>query len=401
MKPNPQRNLVLSIVAQNENGTLQQGSESLGQILQSKGYRHHIINMLNPSGGSELLGLLQQQEIYFAYAFAGVGSQLSLNNGTNIWTAARTPFVCLWHDHPAYNFKQHRVDSPFILHGYHVRDHLDARLNYLPPSTSKAFLLPVPFGSVANPADCHPITERVQQILYAKTGKNPSLLAEDWKRHPQALQDILWALVEQAQKDRNLDLTSAAAACLRHAGWADNLALLMGIVEEVDDYIRAWRSDRFARALLPHPVQIIGRGWDYLKAETIRAEFNPPVVTSEFFARMPNFSILANTNPLWRDGLHERVMMGMSVGSIILTDRTEKSDQVFGAMPNYVGFEWHDDLEDVIATALKRSEADNAGYFEAARNAVVAASQKKMLCSMPDYVTEIETAVSQLYADNA
>lgn len=360
------RNLILTIVGENENRALEASSKQLGADLKGYGYESHVLDMSKPSSNQELGDILRGGKVAFAYGFAGVGSRFSIGE-TNLWTATQTPFICLWYDHPAYNYLQHIIDSPYIGHVYHIRDHLDARRKHLPASSSLSVLAPVWYG-IASPVDRRAFRERERSIFYVKTGVDPNKISHEWKQYAAPLQEALWALVEKAKLDRNIDLASATADILSRYGESCNkLGLFMGIVAEVDSYIRAWRSDRLARALLKHPAVIVGRGWDYLETESSKAVFLPPISFQEYIQRVPTYKIIANTNPLWRDGVHERAILGFHYGAVTLTDRTEKTDYAFGGMPNYVGFEWQDNLEEVIAATLKLSDSDDVDYFSTAQ----------------------------------
>jgi hypothetical protein len=380
----PSPNLVLGLVAQNENQVLEAGSVSTGIAFRARGYEYRVIDMFKPSGGEELQQALASGQVAFAYGFAGVGSQLKLANGDNVWTAARTPFVCLWYDHPAYNYRQQIVDSPYVAHGYHIKDHLEVRQKYLPASSSQSVLLTLANG-IYPEARAYPVAKRKREIIYAKTAYQPSAFSEDWKRHSLDIQKTLWSLVEQAQADRNLDLANAAVLEFSRFGLpAEDLNLFMDIIQEVDGYIRAWRSDLLARALLPFPARIYGRGWDYLKDEKRKAEFYPPIPVYEYLRQTYQSRIIANSNPLWRHGIHDRVDHALSTGSIVLTDNTMKSDELYKGMENFVGFEWNvPSLEYAVALAFTRADDDQTDFYQTAETVLAKQAQQV------DYHTQI------------
>lgn len=388
----PERNLVLALVAENENQALRGSSEAIGLDLIGRGYRHQVIDMFVPSGTEELLTLLRSGQVAFVYSFAGVGSRFTLTTGANVWTATRTPFICLWYDHPAYNYHQHMVDSPYVAHIYHVRDHLEARQKFLPGGGARCFLAPLWLGTAPH-HQRRPFRDRQRAIFFVKTGQNPALMSDPWKDHPVRVQDVLWALVQQAQGDRNLNLTAATADILTRYGESpDNLDLFMGIVAEVDRYIRAWRSDRLARALLSHPSVIVGRGWDYLMPHATRAVFEPPITFERYIERTSEYKIMANSNPLWRDGIHERAILGIHYGCLALTDRTEKSDVMFADMKNYIAFDWHDNLDDVIAESLAKADDDDVDYIAHAEKLLAQRGPKGA-----EYLDCIVGAVREIY----
>ena len=389
---NPGRTKILAIVAENENGVLQGVSSGMGVVFARMGYQQTIIDMYQPSGAGRLKAALSAGDVAFAYGFAGTGSRLSFMDGANIWTAARVPFVSLWYDHPCYNYRQHLVDSPYVINGYHVADHIEARIKYLPPSSSRSILLPV-MGEPFLFSREQPLAQCPHAIVFAKTSYQPSMLCVDWLRHPAWLQTVLWELVSQAQKDRNIDLAGAAASLFALHGQDQNdLDIFFGVVQEVDNYVRAWRSDLLARALLPFPAHIIGRGWDYLKHERGIAEFHDPLSFDQYVHHMAKFKIFANSNPVWRDGIHERSFMALSIGRVLLTDRTIKTDQYFEGLSNYVGFEWGESISDAVSRALSAAEQDDSDYINAAGRAL----QKNGVHSYLEYMTTIEQQVKDL-----
>ncbi len=376
---------VLALVAENENGALRLASEGYAGPFSFRGYAQKVINLLEPSGPQALQDSLKTGEVAFAYGLAGVGSALPLADGRNIWEAYRTPFFSLWYDHPSYNYRQHIVDSSYVLNVYHIRDHFEARQAHLPPARSGSVLIRPPCSPESR-KNIEPFRKRQRRILYAKTALRPDEWSSDWKRHPQALQDVLWGLVDLALKDRNLDLSGAGARLFRERGLdTQNLDLFMGAVQEVDAYIRAWRSDRLARALLPHPATIIGRGWDYLEGASSQVSISGPVPAETFWRQIREHQIIANSSPLWRDGIHERAVSGINLGAVALTDRTEKSDAVFGGLSTYAAFDWQDDLQDVVAEALKRADATEEASYAAIDEAL-----EKNFYARPDaYIIEL------------
>ncbi|MEJ0062314.1 MAG: hypothetical protein WDO70_03715 [Alphaproteobacteria bacterium] len=359
------RTRILALVGQNENGMLIDSSEGMGRFFTRMGYQHQVIDLL-ASGGLALLGkALKGGDIAFAYGFAGVGSQLLAGNDVNLWTALRLPFVAFWFDHPSYHYRQHIVSSPYILNCYHIRDHLEARQKYLPPGNAALSLPPTSPGH--NPyARATPWAARQRKFFFAKTAYRPEAIAANWNKYPPLLRDMLASLAEQARSDRHLDLAAATAASFGKIGRPlSDLDGFMGVIQEIDRYIRAWRSDRLARALMAYPVHIYGRGWDYLAGQSSTAEIFPAFPAVDLWRRMTDYRLVANSSPLWRDGVHERVTMGIASGSVTLTDRSEKTDQLFGDLPNYVGFEWNDDdIKQAVALAWDKAH-DEADYLDA------------------------------------
>lgn len=353
---------ILVLVAQNENDALLFASKSLQKFFAGLG-RHEtlLIDLLAPDGLARFYDAIKNDTIIFGCAFAGVGAQLrtDFTEGENVWTYFKTPFLSLWFDHPAYNYRQHAVDSPYVLNCYHVEDHYRVWQACF-SANNAAVLLDLYFG--ANPyAENTAWQNRKNELIYIKSGVDPKRLADGWRAQPPLIQDMLWFLVEAAQKNRNIDLVEETRTLFARAGLPfEAWDLSMGIAQEVDAYIRAWRSDKMARALMSFDATIHGNGWDYLKHETKRAVFAPPLPPADALRTTALYRLTANTNPLWREGIHERTARGIAAACVTVTDHTEASRKAFGDLSNYRGFEWEDSLQDSLsqAFALAAKEPD-------------------------------------------
>jgi len=390
MPPSGSRNRIIGLVAQNENDALAVVSGSIGHLLSTAGYVWQIINLLAPEGLQELSAALGKDDIAFAFGFAGVGSQLS-KDGANLWTALQVPFVAFWYDHPAHNYRQHMVPSPYILNCYHVRDHYEARLKYLPLNNA-AILLP-PVGGLNPFARSSPWVQRERTFLFVKTACEPELISRKWQTCSPLLRHVLETLAEQALRNGDLDLADAAAVAFAEAGHPiSDFDNFFGVIQEIDNYVRAWRSDRLARALLSYPSRIVGRGWDYLAQQPGHAEFIPPFPAHELIWRFVNQRLIANSSPLWRDGIHERVVHGIAAGAVTLTDRTEKADRIFGDLPNYIAFDWNSGLHEAIALAWERAGLDKADYLAAGEQRI----REHLVYDRRNFIEPLETAIGAM-----
>lgn len=363
------RRQTLILVAASENGALQQASIGATHIFNWLGdYHTHIINLLDPDGFSELIKWLEGGDVAMACAFAGVGAQLrtKFSEGENLWTHYKVPFLSLWYDHPAYNYRQHATESPYILNCYHVKDHYDIWTQYFSNCNNGTLLPPCFFPTPY--ADKLSWQERETKILYIKSGIDPQSFLAAWSDKPPLIKDILLFLSDKAQKNRNINLTQETKAIFTKTGLSLTEGdLFWGIIQEVDGYIRAWRSDKLARALLQHEAVIIGNGWDYLKTETSQDIFTPAIHPSKIIEEMGKFKITANTSPLWKYGIHERVGRSISLKCITLTDRSIAGDDGFGDLANYRGFEWSDSLEDVCSETLTNAQNEQPDFQEGIR----------------------------------
>jgi len=363
------RTHVLGLVAQNENAVLAQTSLSMALQYEKLGFTTEVVDLLAQGELERLPQRLAKGNIAFVYAFAGVGSRLQLMNDAHLWTHYKIPFASFWYDHPCYNYRQHTIDSPYVLNIYHVRDHYDIKQRYF-GHTSPSILMPM----IQQPhvkADQKPWRSRQNRILYAKTADNPQAYLTRWKQFGPRLEGVLNEIAAVAVTDRNSDLAQITKDVFdAHKMPIDDLDTFMGSIQEVDRYIRAERSDRLARALLRFPAHIIGRGWDYLPKDKAQATFSDAVRFEDYHMMLLDYKIHANSSPLWRDGIHERVNLALASGSIALTDRSQRSDAYYSDLESYIGFEWNDPIEDSITQSLAKAN-DPIGFAEAAKERIL------------------------------
>lgn len=383
------RNIVISIVGENENGILLSASEWHKSIFSQFGYEHCLVNMLDQQSASQLPGLLKSGKVAFACGLAGVGSRFQTGSGVNLWEAYKIPFVSLWYDHPAHNYPQHIVKSSYILNYYYVEDHFLAWKDFLPHNSAATYS---PGPLCLNPFSRDiPWPLRKKAFMFAKTGKNPVAISAAWEEYPKMLRDMLCGLAEQAKVDRNINLCAATADMFGKIGKStEDLDSFMGVVQEVDLYIRAWRSDAFVRSISGFPAHVYGDGWEYLEGFSKHVKFFPAFSGAKLLHKIIEYRLVANTNPLWRDGIHERVNVGIAGGAVVLTDNTNRSKDIFGGLPNYVGFEWGADIREAAAKAWDKA-GDDVDYVEESIACV-----SKYTHTAGNFMQPLENAIARL-----
>ena len=303
-------NTVLALVGENANGILECQSQRFLDLIESLGFQGRMLNVLEPDFATRLHDVLTG-EVLFAWSYAGVGAKLSLG-GRSLWEIADVPFISVLADAPYIMPSNHHASSPYVVNGYIYREWLELQEAHIGAPCLSTVL---PMGVLPNPDSRKlPWSQRPRRMLFVKTGSDPAALRARWDEWPARLRPILHECADALAARSPGPIAPVLDACLAaHSlvldGWKP---MLFGLLHELDTYIRALRATTMARALLPLPVDIIGDGWDHLRAEDGRARFHAPISALELDAEYAQTQMLVNVTPNFASGAHERVLRGFA-----------------------------------------------------------------------------------------
>jgi hypothetical protein len=351
MKPIP--NNVVAFTGDNLNDILAVQSARFMELLRPFGYVGHVLDLRAPDTSQRLTELVIEG-IAFAWGYAGVGARLGSGN-QNFWASIKVPFVSVLADPPFWMARNHQVPSNWVVNGYVYKDWLNFQKKYIRSPQISSLL---PMGVLPNPDRASiPWERRPVAMAYVKTGSDPKKLMAAWERLPARLNKALREAAAILTDQPTGDLVTVATATFRAVGLhiEENRAMLFGMLNEVDLYIRAVRATRVARALLPLPVEIYGGGWEYLcqEIEGARAVFRPAFHASELDLLFARSRWLVNSTPNFSTGAHERVLRGFAAGCAVASDLNDYARSNLSHLPAFCGFEWNGPgLTDQIAEAL-------------------------------------------------
>jgi hypothetical protein len=126
--------------------------------------------------------------------------------------------------------------------------------------------------------------------------------------------------------------------------------LMMHKARLIDRYVREWYREEVIKALLRLgiTVDVMGFRWEMFSCEgDSRLRIHSPVSYPEQLAVLGQSRMTLNVQPLFRDGVHDRVMNSMANGSVALTDHCEFLEQHFSDGKELVFFE-KNDLENTL-----------------------------------------------------
>ena len=332
--PNGAPRRVVALVGENENGILRSVSQDFMDLLTPHGLDPHVISMTGSGWLADLLALLDQG-VLFAWGPAGVGARLEHPDGP-LWDVIRTPFISVLADSPAWMPGNHHVPSQYVANGYMYRDWLDMQRRLMGSSQIASLL---PHGVAANPArDAVAWSRRQHRMVLVKTGCDPQRHRAAWASLPPRFRAIVEDSAAAALQRQVGDISGVVLDCMARYDLVVERRpdILFGLIRAVDTYVRDVRSTAMVRALLPLPVDIIGRGWEHLAATACRARFHAPVDAATLPGLYADTQFLLNTMPNFSHGTHERVLSGFAAKCCVVTNENADMASRFGALPSYV-----------------------------------------------------------------
>ena len=154
------------------------------------GFEIETVEVNAPGWNQKLIDVLRSQEVNFATGFSGVGAQINIETGVNIWEASKTPFFNWNCDHICYNPKVHVVPCRWVLQGYVFPDHARFVTKNFSRETFAAH-----FGIPSFPASEteHKANQNHNgRLIFAKSGASSNLRREEWRtKLPSLLYRIL------------------------------------------------------------------------------------------------------------------------------------------------------------------------------------------------------------------
>jgi hypothetical protein len=348
----------------------------LGLIARAFGELGHEVTFFSVEGSEwtrSLAGLLETERFDFALTMSGIGIGAIVPGKGLIWEVAKVPLFNWSCDHPCYFPPRHAARSRFILHGYVFPDHAQYNIRYLNPNgMAFAVHIGMPPRHIFHGAPL-PVSARNGRIIFTKSGKDSNAIAAEWQDRLPPLREILLAAAEELLHQGTaafvpvLQRIAAPHGLLLAAGGE----LMLSLIRELDDYIRFRRGDMVVRALLDHPVDVFGSGWDHIPWDHARsARFHGPLPWhSAAVERLPSYLGALSINPLVEQSVHDRVFFALAAGVTPLTDDNSFARTRMPALRPYC-FDFTPERIIAAADALLSDPAEALARTEAACQAL-------------------------------
>lgn len=348
----------------------------LGDEFSRLGHEVVMTELGTPGAQERLVATLRAPGPKFAVTMSGIGLELRTTDRRLLWDAVQVPCFAWYCDHPGYFARRHRIQSPFVAHGYVFADHARFARDHV-RANGAAFPVhlgipdPATFGAGRGPG-------HNGRILFAKSGWDPNAVEAAWRAElPVGMAYLLFDCID-ALTAGGLPAVIDPATIVQVAERHDVLLQVGGdlfnaLFTRLDNHLRARKTTLLGSVLAGYPVDVFGGGWDHVRPPAGRvsggAAFHGPVAFAELGRLLPSYLASASVNPNVEGSVHDRVFFALGAGVAPLFDGNAFSRaHLPGLEPLSFGYD-----RDSIAAAVDRLLADPDAALERSRAALTGA----------------------------
>jgi hypothetical protein len=329
---------------------------------------HHVIrfDVTAADFSDRLKQAVERPGKIFALTFSGIGLELRNRDRRLLWEAARIPCFSWYCDHPSYFIRRHRIESPYVIHGYVFPDHALFNRDHL---RANGACFPVHIG-LPDPACFRPRSGGLRngRLVFAKSGWDPAALERSWRASlAPALLRLLFDSIDAASAKTCGALPQIIVDVAEQHGiyLACGGPLFNAVLTRVDNYIRATRTTLLASILVDYPVDFFGSGWDYMMPRATRAAFHGPLPFAELCQQLPGYLGAASVNPNVDLSVHDRVFLSIAAGVVPVFDANAFSRRHMPMLRDYSFSYGRDAIESALDALLSRPHDAQATVAEA------------------------------------
>jgi len=344
----------LAFVGQNANGILSWLTDTLAERAKLLDITLTKIDLLENNWPTKLNEALSKGQPLFCFGYQGFGMGLKLDSG-NLWNTLKVPFISLMGDAPFYSPKLHSTVGPGFFHVYASEDFQNVYHEFMQGQNFSVvyngFYPPNPYAEQISWQD------RDLEIVYVKTGVDPTQLLRGWDIFPVKLR----AAVEDAAKAALSGQTKTIAQLVAHACRDHNIdfgarkELFLRMCSEVDKYVRAVRAERMLREVMRHGGHIFG-DWPHIEKANTSARFHGTVSAEKLYEVYGRSKMLVNVSPCTLKYVHERIVAAFLAKCFSISDATPFMREALAAYPNFKSVDI-DSVELSLQMDLRISEA--------------------------------------------
>ena len=291
------------------------------------------LNFTQPDAIDHLNSILQQGNVEFAFAFVGMGADMSGTTPTgeavNLWEHYGIPFISLYGDTPAYFFDRHVMPTDLCASMYAFPEHSELRrqlpkVRGLIGNSPPGVMEPVPKISIDFKQK-----ER-GRLLFLKNGNDPDRLVAEWREAlPSAtflmLMEVADALVQQMPTSNGSDIDAEVRRYFEGRGldMSHVVHLRLFFVAQLDDYLRRVKSNLITKVLMDFPVDMYGHNWEHLDFSGKRINFTAGGDYTKSAPMIRSALGMIDMSPNTGRAPHERPLRAFGSYTLCVTNRQE------------------------------------------------------------------------------
>jgi hypothetical protein len=269
--------------------------------------------------------------LVFSWTSMGLDALFTRADGTsvNLWKALNVPLITMHGDSPAYFFDRHVARDNAVVSLYGFAEHMDLRKR-LPHQHGPIDVLwpvlldPIPEDALDRNA------KRNGKLLFLKNGKDPLAIRNLWKsflapRLLRAILEIAAQLVIDLDSPASHQIDDLVTRYFHDHGFDTEhlLKLRLLFIAQLDDYLRAVKSNRMVEALMDLPVEIRGNNWHHLDFTGKRAQYIDDCDYAKSVDLIRNSLGLIDMSPNTGSRPHDRLMRAYGAHTLCLTNEQQ------------------------------------------------------------------------------
>jgi len=350
MNPSAEKKLILLIQWSGSSyDALNHWQNLLGNEYLQLGFEVERIELTKPECIEKLINLLKSGQVYFAMGLSGIGQDLYIENNL-IWEEYKTPFFNWCCDHPCYYPSRHKIQSSWVLHGYVFPDHAKYANEFFNANgmTFQSHLGAPKKVEIENIGKVQ--TVRNNRILFTKSGTDISAIEARWQSFPHITKSILFS----AKEELLYKSTEDAFSVIQNFASEQNIYLsptnsfLLSLMQELDAYVRGWRTNLVMQSLMDFPIDVYGKSWDHVNWSDARgAKYKGPIELQSNLRILPEYLGCLSINPFIQDSTHDRVFYSIAENVVPISDGNRFSKN---KMPQLDKYSFQFDRESIVSS---------------------------------------------------
>jgi hypothetical protein len=328
----------IAFTDQSANGILSWFTEAFATRARMFGISVSLIDLLDKDFAGKLNKLLGEGRPSFCFSFQGFGMGLKVESG-NLWEKLNIPFFSVMGDAPFHSPQLHANKGRSFYHLYVCEDFQKV---YRDAMRGHNFSMVTNYFYPSNPfADDISWRERDLELVYVKTGVDPTKIRAEWSEFPKVLREVIEdaASVALTVQEKSIGQIVADSFAARNIFFGERMVLYLRSCSTVDFYVRAVRAERMLHQVMRHGGHIFG-AWPHVDSTNTRAKFYGSISATELDHLYARSRILVNIAPSTLNYVHERILAAFMGKSFMISDGSAfvnkklQSYQSFLSIPN-------------------------------------------------------------------
>lgn len=166
---------------------------------------------------------------------------------------------------------------------------------------------------------------------------------------------VAYMINELPQRDFGFDIFEAFEPYKRDDHLYKDFDLLQ-VFLALDSYLKRYRRVLTIDALRELPIRVYGEGWELIDNKPRNWEFAGKVSYDEQYNIFRASDFILNVDPVWPEGIHDRVFNAMACGAIAITNRNKMTDFYLNDNVDCIIYNNVESLEKKIAESIDRVE---------------------------------------------